>query len=258
MRRLILAAVIGLGTFGIAGTAQAARPLVRAAGAPPLPHAYFYGPPVVYAPAPVYGSAYVCGLSTCAGRLSQQQRFVLRTKFRATVRVLSRGRKFRLVSACKVERGIDSASSRIKCRRKAKRLFAAGLRFGRGRAKLFAGGFHLLFEFRAGLFPHGAANGHRTAPFGFAVVEAGGFAAASLVFAIVHGGTIVLHRGAIAQACRNRSLHLPPSLCIRLSHGRHESRRQLQLMCLRRQRPTRPPLICRQNLRPDFSRIRSL
>ena len=54
MRRLILAAVIGLGTFGIAGAAQAHDHWCG----PPVHHpyraAYFYGPPVVYAPAPVY------------------------------------------------------------------------------------------------------------------------------------------------------------------------------------------------------------
>lgn len=56
MKRLLLAAVIGLGTFGIAGAAQA-----HDWCGPPVHHpyraAYFYGPPVVYAaPAPVYAA----------------------------------------------------------------------------------------------------------------------------------------------------------------------------------------------------------
>ncbi len=56
MRRVILAAVIGIGTFGIAGAAQAHDHWCG----PPVHHpyraAYFYGPPVVYAPAPVYAA----------------------------------------------------------------------------------------------------------------------------------------------------------------------------------------------------------
>jgi hypothetical protein len=72
-------------------------------------------------------------------------------------------------------------------------MFILLLLFRRSGANIFALLFHAIFEISAGFCPHIAGERHSTAPFCFAIVRAGDFAAAALAFAIVLLCTAVLH-----------------------------------------------------------------